>query len=191
MESRLEQPAELPKELIGSRIHFYRKKKGYTAGKLADLTGVSQSMISQIERGMAAPSLDTLWKLSFFLGVDVFSFFEEQEPDSVKIIRRNEHKKMEMSRPHVWYEMLAPNTGRKYKFFKMILDEAQEEDQPQMLHSGEESGYILEGMVEVSVGDEVYVLSEGDSITFDSSIPHSFRNIGSGRAAGIWVMSQE
>ncbi|MBM7693665.1 transcriptional regulator with XRE-family HTH domain [Peribacillus deserti] len=191
MESRLEQPAELPKELIGNKIRHYRKTKGYTTDKLGELIGVSQSLISQIERGLAAPSLDTLWKLSYFLEVDVFTFFEDQEPESVKIIRQGEHRKLQMSRPEVWYEMLTPNTGKKYKFFKMILQAAQTKEQPLMFHNGEESGYMLQGSMEVTIGDQVYEIHEGDSITFDSTSPHSFKNTGSIPAVGIWMMSLE
>ncbi|PLT27939.1 helix-turn-helix domain-containing protein [Peribacillus deserti] len=191
MESKLEQPAELPKELIGSKIRYFRKNRGYTTEKLADLIGVSQSLISQIERGIAAPSLDTLWKLSYFLEVDVFSFFEEQEPEAVKIIRNGEHRKLQMSRPEVWYEMLTPNTGKKYKFFKMILQVTETQEQPLMFHSGEESGYMLQGSMEVTIGDQVYQINEGDSITFDSTSPHCFKNIGTIPAVGIWMMSQE
>ncbi|WP_051348705.1 cupin domain-containing protein [Peribacillus kribbensis] len=191
MESKLEKPADLPKELIGKQIRAFRKSKGLTTDKLAELIGVSQSLISQIERGMAAPSLETLWKLSCHLEVDVFSFFQEPKNDRVQIIRKGGHSRLQLSRPDVWYEMLFAGTGKKQKFFKMIIEEGHTKDQPLMFHNGEECGYILQGILEVTVGDEVYTLQEGDSIMFDSTLPHSFKNAGETAAVGIWMMSQE
>jgi transcriptional regulator with XRE-family HTH domain len=190
LKSKLDLPAELPKEQIGEAIRYYRKKRGLTAEKLAEYVGVSQSMISQMERGQTAPSLDTLWKLSYFLEEPVFSFFESIEDKAVTVIRKGEHKRITMSRPEVWYEMLSPNRDKKWKFFKMIIDPGENKDQPLMLHKGEESGYVIDGELEVKIEEETYLLREGDSISFESTLPHSFHNPGDKPAVAIWMMIQ-
>jgi transcriptional regulator with XRE-family HTH domain len=64
---------DFPKEEVGKRIRYLRKSLGFTADDLAKKAGVSQSMISQIERGQVSPSLETLWRMSYCLKVPVFT----------------------------------------------------------------------------------------------------------------------
>ena len=78
---------EFPKGEIGKRIRYLRRFQGLTSEELARLAGVSQSMISQIERGQVSPSLETLWKLSHSLKVPIFSFFETEVTTAVSITR--------------------------------------------------------------------------------------------------------
>lgn len=180
---------DFPKEEVGKRIRYLRKSQGFTADDLAKKAGVSQSMISQIERGQVSPSLDTLWKMSHCLKVPVFTFFVEEEQEIVTVLRNNEQPEMKQLRPNVTYQHLSPTQGKQINFFKLILEPGEQSENPLMFHTGEECGYLLSGQIRVEVDGEVYELFEGDSIYFNSNLPHRFENVSPQIATAIWAMT--
>lgn len=180
---------EFPKEEVGKRIRYLRRLQGLTSEELAKLAGISQSMISQIERGQVSPSLETLWKLSHSLKVPVFSFFETEASDAVTIFRAGEAQLIKRVRPNVSYELLSPSSGKQMSFFKMNVSPGEDLNAPFMYHAGEECGIMLSGSLRIEVENEVHMIHEGDSIYFDSSLPHRFMNLGDKDAVAIWVMT--
>lgn len=180
---------EFPKGEIGKRIRYLRRSQGLTSEELAKLAGISQSMISQIERGQVSPSLETLWKLGHSLKVPVFSFFETEETHAVTIARANEATMIKRVRPNVSYQLLSPSSGKQMSFFKMVVEPGEDLDVPLLFHSGEECGIMLSGSLQVQVENEVHMIHEGDSIYFDSSLPHRFRNVGDDVSVSIWAMT--
>ncbi|TQR21217.1 helix-turn-helix domain-containing protein [Psychrobacillus vulpis] len=180
---------EFPKTEVGKRIRYLRKSQGLTSEELAKLAGISQSMISQIERGQVSPSLETLWKLSHSLQVPVFSFFEMEESNIVKISRAKETKVVKRVRPNVSYELLSPSSGKQMSFFKMVVEPGEDLNAPLMYHVGEECGIMLKGSLRIEVEGEIHIINEGDSVYFDSSLPHRFMNLGEENAVSIWAMT--
>lgn len=177
-----------PKELIGNKIRKYRKEVGLTVVDLAAKIGLSQSALSQIERGLVNPSLDTLWRISYHLGVPVFSFFSDISPARVQVTRREEQKVMTMLHPNVVYRLISTALKGKCEVFELVVKPGEAADLPQLAHQGEECGYLIEGTLEVIIQDKVYKLQKGDSIYFDSTLEHKFYNPQQTDAVGIWVM---
>lgn len=180
---------EFPIIEVGKRIRHFRKFHSLTSEELARSAGISQSMISQIERGLVSPSLETLWKLSQSLKVPFFSFFETEVPNAVTIYRAADAKVIKRVRSNVSYELLSPSTGKQMSFFKMIVAPGTDLDTPLLYHSGEECGIMLKGCLRVEVENEIHIINEGDSIYFDSSLPHRFFNSGDEDAVAIWTMT--
>lgn len=180
---------EFPKEEVGKRIRSLRRLQGLTSEELARLAGVSQSMISQIERGQVSPSLETLWKLSHSLKVPMFSFLETEVSNAVTISRAGETKSIKRVRPNVSYQLLSPSSGKQMSFFKMIVVPGEDLDAPLMYHAGEEGGLMLAGSLRVEVEGEIHMIYEGDSIYFDSTLPHRFVNVGDEDAVAVWAMT--
>ena len=179
---------EFPTEIVGIKIRQLRKDKGLTVEELAEKAGLSQSMISQMERGLTKPSLDTLWKLSLLLDVPLFAFFEDIQKESVTITRRQEQKTITLEHSNLQYKLLTPSAGNKIEFFELIIEPKQFQENA-LAHKGEECGVILQGKLEVSVDGKTFLLHEGDSIYFDSTLPHSFHNPGEIVTIGIWAMT--
>lgn len=179
--------SELPVEIIGERIRNKRKTARLTVDEVAEKIGLSQSMVSQLERGKAKPSLDTLWKLSILFDVSLSYFFEGIEKQSVIISRSEEQEILKMRHKNVQYKVLAPLTGRKIEFFEITVSPDQGEELQLYPHKGEEGGIVIQGELEVIIGDEKYLLKKGDSIYFDSTYPHAFRNPGTSPAIAIWA----
>jgi uncharacterized cupin superfamily protein len=90
----------------------------------------------------------------------------------------------------VAWEQLASNTGHDLDFIEIIYPPhaSSTTDQRMLQHAGFEYGYLLEGELEVTVGFETVKLTAGDSIGFDSAVPHLIRNVTSTAARGIWVV---
>ncbi|WP_256815798.1 helix-turn-helix domain-containing protein [Cytobacillus sp. Bac17] len=179
--------SELPVEIIGGKIRSKRKTLQLTVDEVAERIGLSQSMVSQIERGKAKPSLDTLWKLSILFDVPLSFFFEGIEKQSVIVSRRGEQEILKMRHKNVQYRVLAPLTGRKIEFFEITVDPDKGEELQLYPHKGEEGGMVIKGELEVIIGTQRYLLKQGDSIYFDSTNPHAFRNPGDSQTVAIWT----
>lgn len=180
---------DFPKEEVGKRIRHLRKSQGFTADDLAKKAGVSQSMISQIERGQVSPSLETLWKMSHCLKVPIFTFFEADDQQEVTVIRKNEQVELKRVRPNTTYKVLSPSNGKQFCLFKLILDPGEVSDNPLVFHTGEECGVVLTGTMQVEVDGIFYELDEGDSIYFNSNLPHRFVNTSPQTSIAIWAMT--
>jgi len=84
--------------------------------------------------------------------------------------------------------LLTPDLQRKLEVLLNELEPGDTFDEP-YTHQGEEFGFVLEGSYEVTVGDEVFVLNEGDSISYSSSLPHKMRVVGTSRSRSLWVIT--
>jgi len=186
---------------VGQQLRSLRKARGLTLQQLAGLTELSRTYISQIETGTANPSVATLKKLADVLGVSVGALFSDgpdQPTDSqpplasgladVRVVRHDRRKSLSWpGRPWKTY-LLTPDLQRK---LEVLLNELMPGDtvDEAYTHEGEEFGFVLEGQYEVTVGDDVYVLEEGDSISYPSHLPHKMRVVGDRPCRSIWVIT--
>lgn len=172
--------------------------------QLANMTDLSRTYISQIEAGTANPSVGTLKKVADALGVPIGALFtglaDEPEPaagrsslpatvqSDVRVVRKDARKALYWpGRPWKTY-LLTPDLQRK---LEVLLNELMPGDtvDDAYTHEGEEFGFVLEGSYEVTVGDEVYVLEAGDSISYPSHLPHKMRVVGDEPCRSIWVIT--
>jgi quercetin dioxygenase-like cupin family protein len=152
---------------------------------VAGLARVSQSLISQVERGLASPSISTLRRIAGALDVPIAELFvggddaSEDESDRAGrrlVVRRHERKGLHVPRSKVDYELLTPDLNRKIEFLWIEYEPGAITHPDPMAHPGEENAVCLEGSVVVTIDREEFVLTEGDSISFDSGRPHQVEN---------------
>ncbi|MBT9156101.1 MAG: HTH-type transcriptional regulator PuuR [Firmicutes bacterium] len=174
---------------IGSKIRDLRKERKLTLQDLADAIGISVSMISQVERGLAHPSIATLWKIASAFGVSVVYFFAEPEKPKAIVVRAHEQKALKIPNPGATYHLLSPDLNRKIEFLKIMLQPGQIDEGELVSHDGEECGYVVSGTLTVKVAEDRYTLHPGDSIYFDSCIPHRLLNFGTNMCLSIWAMT--
>jgi len=176
---------------LGRRIRTLRLERGLTLQAVAGSAGVSQSLISQVERGLASPSISTLRRIAgaldvpiaaLFLGGDMLSDDETDRAGRRLVVRRHERKGLHVPRSKVDYELLTPDLNRKIEFIWIEYEPGAITHPEPMSHPGEENAVCLEGSVVVTIDREEFVLTEGDSISFDSGRPHQVENR-SGRRA--------
>jgi transcriptional regulator with XRE-family HTH domain len=176
---------------LGETLRSLRLDANLTLQAVADAAGVSQSLVSQVERGVASPSITTLRRLAGALNVPVAAFFVgdgavASSGDTLEgariIVRRDERKGLRVSRSNVVYELLTPDLNRKIEFLWIEYSPGSVTHPDPMSHPGEENALCLEGSVVVTVEGQEFVLNEGDSISFDSGRPHQVENRSGTRA---------
>jgi len=176
---------------IAKNIKRIRLEENLSQERLGELSGLTKGYISKIEKSDKAPPLSTLSKIANALDVDITILaaedLESPEDVSLCIVRKGEGKKISSQNLEGYhYEALAyKKSGKNMEpFFLMpAFDE-----KAIFSHEGEEFMYILEGVHEFIYDNRKYILNEGDSIYFDSRIPHTGRSIGKQRAKILAVM---
>jgi transcriptional regulator with XRE-family HTH domain len=170
----------------GAELREIRKQKQLTLQNLADKTGLSMSLLSQIERGLVDPTVGTFWKICSALDVPINHFFRLKD-DHEPVIRKGQHKIIQLKNTITKYHVLTPLQEGKIEFLLIEIEPGETLEQEQISHSGEECGYILRGELKVLLADREYHLYEGDSIGFNSTAPHRFINPGSSVSLAIWA----
>jgi transcriptional regulator with XRE-family HTH domain len=175
---------------LGAEIRALRQACGLSAVALARRCGVSPSLISQVERGLTAPSLEVLWAIAKALDVPIGTFFQPAEADRMlaendvvassakAVVVRADHRKQLGLTPSLTYQLLSPDLQHKIEFVWVEFRPGEEGPMEPFIHPGEEQMVVIRGEMHVWIGDEVWVLGPGDAITFDSAIPHRAGNRG-------------
>jgi transcriptional regulator with XRE-family HTH domain len=176
---------------LGRAIRVLRLERALTLSAVAQAASVSPSLISQVERGLATPSISTLRRIAGSLGVPIAALFlgdggaSDGESDSAGrrlVVRRDERKGLHVPRSKVVYELLTPDLNRKVEFIWIEYEPGAVTHPEPMSHPGEENAVCLEGSVVVIIEEQEFVLSEGDSISFESGRPHQVENRSNDRA---------
>jgi len=165
--------------MIGERIRAARCERGISMSTLAEATGLTSSAISQIERGLIDPSLRSLRAISAALDTPIFALFvEPQLPDIV--VRKNERRSFLPPERTVMHELVTPNLQGKLEVIETHLEPGGSTCEDPLPHAGEECLVVLEGVAEVLILEQAYVLQEGDSIYIYEGLPHRVTNKGEG-----------
>ena len=181
----------ISKGSLGDRIRKRRKEKGLKLTELAESCNISPSFLSQIERDQANPSISTLHEIAAALDVTMATFFAgpmdkalnlvEEEPNKEKmayVVRADARKTLLYPGSGSRNELLSPDLNRAIQMMYVVIPPGASTGDEPLVHQGEECGVVLQGEVEIWVGEEHYVLGPGDAIYQDSTIPHRSRNIG-------------
>jgi transcriptional regulator with XRE-family HTH domain len=172
---------------IGSRLKAAREKAGLSQRTLARRSGVSNGTISLIEQNKTSPSVASLKRLLDTVSMSLVEFFDDESLADEKYFFRAEEL-TEYGSGKVFFNQVGANVpGRQLQILRERYLPKGDTGKSMLSHAGEEGGIILSGQIEITVGDQVAVLSEGDAYYFDSNIPHRFRNRGSDECEVISV----
>ena len=179
------------KSIIGQKLKATRLKNDMTIQELAKRAVVSSNMISRIERGLTTPSVEILMRLASSFGMSMNFFVEEAEKGSTLVHTLNGQGEpiFFFEDKHQIFSLTQGIRDPGFSVFIDILEEGCNSGEGGMVHSGEEFAYVLEGSVAFIVDEEEYVVHVGDSIVFKASRPHRWKNLSSGRARVLWVVS--
>jgi transcriptional regulator with XRE-family HTH domain len=175
------------------QLRLARERTAVTVRELARRVGVSPSLVSQVERGLATPSVGTLFAIANELGLEIGDLFKfgarrgRTAPGPVQ--RGNSRKAIHMALGVRW-ERLTAAADPEVEFLYAVYDvgSASCGEKSMLRHGGKEYGYLLSGRLGVKIGFEEYELGPGDAISFDAQIPHRLRCIGARPAAVIWAV---
>lgn len=168
-----------PEVPVGEHVRAFREARGMTVQQFAEKTGFSSALLAQIENRMVSPSLGTLVKIANTFGTTVSSFIGGKEEREFSIVRKEDRTTVsrvglkEGGKSTYIYESLgAGKAGRKMEPFLVRLQPHPEPATTRSAHDGEEFLYVLSGKVTVCLGILSDVLEEGDSVYYNSTIPH-------------------
>lgn len=177
---------------FGGKLREVRERKNITLKDVAALAGVSESLVSQIERNKVSPSIDTLLTLADVLGVDheyLFSAYKKNKKVSIlkagtgSTLAQDGVTLRQLSRTEELSEDHAMES------FMLEIGVGGEKGDMEYGHAGKEFGLILEGQCELVYGTETYELFQGDSVSFPSDIPHILKNTGDVMLKALWVIT--
>lgn len=181
--------AEAP--ILGEHIRGLRKRRGLTMAALAQAAGLSTGYISQLERNLASPSIPALVKIAQALGVTVQWFFGggAQQPEAERgyVIRKSNRLSLHYEGGIV-DELLTPKLSLQVEMIHCRMPPGSESAQSYS-HEGDEVGFVLQGALELWVGERHFLLHAGDSCSFSSTEPHRYRNPGPEEAVILWAIS--
>ncbi len=184
-------PAARPGLALGARLRHHRMLLGKKLKEIAEIAGCSESLLSKLENGHANPSVRMLHRIAMALEINVASLFED-DGSTTGLVTRAEDRPLIDTEPSrgghgVRMQRLIPYADGHLLQGNIHIVEPGGESAGYLEHVGEEIGYVIEGEIELTVGDEVVQLRAGDSFNFRSERPHKYRNPGSSVAHIVWV----
>lgn len=167
---------------VAATIARERNARELTLDELARRASVAAGLLSELERGIGNPSLNTLVSIANALEVPLGTFFEGPNTDGDIVVRAATRRHLVLSDQQVTYQLLVPNLQSNLSMVYVELPPGFTNEAAPFQHPGEEAELVLKGRVEVHLGDRLFLLKEGDSTRFVSSAPHWYRTFETGCA---------
>lgn len=161
---------------IGKNIKRIRNERGLSLEKTAEITGVSKTMLGQIERGESNPTVTTVWKIANGLRLS-FSSLISQERSAVTVIRKNEIEPInENNGQYRVYPLIPFQPEKQFEVFSITLEPGCAHISEPHNAGVEETIFVNEGTVEIEVDGQKHVVDQEDVIVFEAGSNHVYRN---------------
>ncbi len=174
---------------IGKKIREHRQKRNLNIRQLSEMVECTTSLISQVERGKADPSISTLKKIAKALNVNIVDFFMVGPKKEDVVTRADERVNIQLRRWDTKIQSLVKSVnGRKMQPFCTVIKPGGG-SHGMYTHEGEEFGIVVDGEMELLLDDKVYVIRKDESFYFSSQVPHNWNNRSKKDAVVIWVIT--
>jgi transcriptional regulator with XRE-family HTH domain len=157
---------------LGARIRGLRRSRRLTLRQLAERAEVTESFLSQVERGVASPSIASVQRIARGLGLSIAQLFADED-GAGRVVRRDARRRIAYPGLRAVDEFLTPHSATRLQLIESTIEPGGGTgDEPYTHDSDEEVVLVLEGELDLWVADEHYHLRAGDSITYSSRQPH-------------------
>lgn len=178
---------------IGAKLRALRQKKELGLVQLGAHTGLSPGMLSKIERGQLIPTLPTLLRIALVFGVGLDHFFTDSgDTPRIAVVRKAERLRLPNppgGEPSYLFESLDyPVTNRRMEAYYAEFPAQAAMSEPHR-HAGDEFIFVMKGSLAVTVDGHDTVLDEGDAMSFDAGVPHSYRRDGRAVCTAVVVVA--
>ncbi|MDF3865304.1 XRE family transcriptional regulator [Pseudomonas denitrificans (nom. rej.)] len=175
-------------ERVASNLLRLRAKRNLSLDGLARLCGVSRTMLAQIESGRSVPSIKVLSKIAQGLKVSVAAFLDDRAFDGVAVLPARDSKRLVSGDGAFVSRALFPfDVSRQVEFYELRLKGLAIEHSTGHAPGTQENLVVAQGVLEISVNEERFLLGTGDSILFYADQPHSYRNPADSEAVAYLV----
>ncbi len=176
---------------IGAQIRELRKVKAMTLQQVADAAGISVGYLSQIERNQSQLPIAVLKRISDTLGVHMNWFFHATPDVPVEerdiVVRAHNRRRLTFTGLGIAEELLSPNLSGPLELLLSTIEPGA--DSGDYSHDGAEAGLVIEGRLDLWVGDSFFQLEAGDSFSFKSTETHRCANSGDVPARIVWAIT--
>lgn len=173
---------------LGRILKRARLEKKMTLEDVASRCGYSKALISRIENNNVSPSIESLTKIAGVLEIPLYDIFASLPLEEPVVLRRADRTRFQVSEGDFSMEFLVPNPQNVSMLPMLYSGTPGSHSRDRMSeHPGQEWAIILKGSAEVTIGDKRYLLKEGDSIYFNSGIPHKYSSAGKKPGVGLAV----
>ncbi|HJF34361.1 MAG TPA: XRE family transcriptional regulator [Sporosarcina psychrophila] len=164
--------------IIAKNLKAIRESKKLSLEKVAELTGVSKTMIGQIERGESAPTITTIWKIANGLKVSFTSLINHPQPDTKIVLRSDIQTLSEDNGKYRVYPHFPFEDEKRFEVYSVEIDQGGFLSADAHMEGTEELLTIFDGELTIRVNNEEYTVKSGDSIRFKADRAHSYHNSG-------------
>ena len=172
---------------LGPRLRRLRQGRELSLADVAEGTGISASFLSMVEKGQSDITVSRLMRLVRWFGVSIADLVQEPDGAVVRVVRSDQRRSLRLGDEGIEIEMLTTDGAHRMMPVINVYAEGGAMAEPAR-HEGEEFVIVVDGSVELTVGDGPSIrLEPGDSAHYRSDLPHSFRNVGRGEARFIGV----
>jgi transcriptional regulator with XRE-family HTH domain len=174
---------------LGARIRSLRQARHLTLRDVAQRAGVTESFLSQVERDVASPSIATVHRIARALDLSIAQLFAN-DADTGRVVRKEARRRIVYEGLKAVDEFLTNNNAARLQLILSTIEPGGGTGaEPYTHESDEEVAVVLAGILDLWVGDEHYVLREGDAITYPSRVPHWNSNHGAEPVTVLFCMT--
>jgi transcriptional regulator with XRE-family HTH domain len=164
-------------QIVSDNIKRIRNEKKLSLDELSRLSGVSKSMLAQIERGDGNPSLSTLWKIANGMKVP-FNVLIDRQNEPFEVVRISEVDPVLENKGAVRnYSVFPDDINRHFSIYYLQVDPGNAWQAEPHMKGTVEYVTVFRGSLEITVEGQEFILNQGDSLCFKADVPHAYRNI--------------
>lgn len=160
---------------VGLIIQRQRKMRQLTIAELAAKAGISAGLLSQLERGLGNPSIETLSQLARTFSIPIGTFFETADSAPGEVVHPHSRRRLVLEDAGMTYQLLVPDMQGALSMLYIELPPGFTNVNATFNHMGEEVVFVLSGKMEIHIGERHWLLNAGDSIRFQSTVDHWYR----------------
>ncbi|WP_022669000.1 helix-turn-helix domain-containing protein [Desulfospira joergensenii] len=180
---------EQPVDAIANNLQSVREARKLSLDKLSELTGVSKSMLRQIETGKSSPTIATIWKIANGLKVSFTSLLQKPTVEAIVKSFRAEKPLTAKSEHYRLFPLIPFEPEQSFETYYIEID-------PDTLFFGEphegnvyEYVFVLKGQLEISVDGRIFKINENEFLQFQANCPHEYKCIGNKMASAMMQIS--
>lgn len=175
--------------ILGDRVKAYRTARRLTLRQLGDVVGTTASFLSQLERGLSGANTSTLMLIANALGISVADLFDEAEISPHRVLTHAERPALPVCEGYRKTLLSRRPIQAVEVYSGEFAIGGSTGDQPYTHGDAHEMFIVLRGRLRLTLGEESFILSEGDSIEYATSTPHKTINIGDTPAEVLWIIA--
>ena len=176
-------------DAISNNLKNIRRQRNLSLDQLAELTGVSKSMLRQIETGRSSPTIATIWKIANGLRLSFTSLISKRTPDVAVIDFKGSKPLTAKSERYRLFPMVPFDPEHAFEFYHLEIDPGTTYDGEPHEGNVEEYVFVLQGRLEITVDDNHFTVKTNQFVQFIANRPHQYRSAGNKMVRAIMMIS--